>query len=430
MLRSVQRLKRFNISLSLQSLQVPLSSTLDYTTRRTNNSGGANQYERWSSFPPIHNVVSHRCFSTTQCDQGGNNETPLKEPVLDGGDLTSSSSTVFEETMDKIFDETQQLIVDASAAEAATAAAKEAGLIWEPSFWKPTDIAVETIRFVHDSLGLEYGWAIVAVTVGLRLLIFPVAVLAQSNQSRMAHMMPEMTILNDRYKSIQHPTPEEQIRHGREMSALFKKYETNPFRAFWLPVIQLPAFLGLFFGLQKMAKYPVFYDDLSVGGMMWFTDLTIPDPLYILPLTSALSFLAIVEITRAMNSHGGMSKSMQNTMTNVMRGLALVAIPVSITFPSAVVAYWTTNNLFTFGQIAVLGLAPVKKAFNIWDAPKPVPGAQSENLYETLKNTISPKPTTGALIKKHNDMIESQQKMKEISKQALSIRKGGRKRRK
>jgi membrane protein insertase Oxa1/YidC/SpoIIIJ len=54
-----------------------------------------------------------------------------------------------------------------------------------------------------------------------------------------------------------------------------------------MPLVQAPIFISFFFGIRKMAELPV--GSMKAGGALWFTDLTIPDPLYILPVTLGLS---------------------------------------------------------------------------------------------------------------------------------------------
>lgn len=54
----------------------------------------------------------------------------------------------------------------------------------------------------------------------------------------------------------------------------------------------MPLFVSFFMGLRGMANVPV--DSMRTGGLFWFTDLTLPDPYYLLPiLTSATMWLTI-----------------------------------------------------------------------------------------------------------------------------------------
>jgi len=59
-------------------------------------------------------------------------------------------------------------------------------------------------------------------------------------------------------------------------------------------LLQVPVFFSVFFGLRKMAYLPV--ESLTTGGILWFTDLTVPDPYYALPLMTMASLLATLEV--------------------------------------------------------------------------------------------------------------------------------------
>lgn len=57
---------------------------------------------------------------------------------------------------------------------------------------------------------------------------------------------------------------------------------------------QLPVFLSVFVGIRQMANLPV--QSMTTGGAAWFTDLTIPDPYYALPLITMATFFITIEV--------------------------------------------------------------------------------------------------------------------------------------
>ena len=58
--------------------------------------------------------------------------------------------------------------------------------------------------------------------------------------------------------------------------------------------MQIPLFISFFIGLRKMAQLPV--ESMTMGGLAWFTDLTIYDPYYVLPISASLTMLATIEV--------------------------------------------------------------------------------------------------------------------------------------
>jgi YidC/Oxa1 family membrane protein insertase len=293
---------------------------------------------------------------------------------------------------------------------AVNAAATAAQMLWEPTWYNVSDQAIVAVKAFHDLTGVEYGWAIVGVTVMLRLALFPLMVKSQQTTSRMAHVQPELTLIKSRYEALGTPSRQDQLAFSKQMKALFAKYQVQPFQALLAPVVQLPLFMGMFFGLRKMPG--IYHDELASGGMFWFVDLTVPDPLYILPLASASTFLLLIELGKdqmmAQNAATG------KLMVNVFRVMSLVMIPVCVNFEAAMLCYWTANNLLTLAQTQVLKAPLVKKQFGIWDPPKPVPGLEPESLTEAatklIKRIQGQAVTEKQEMERHNQEVEVKKK--------------------
>lgn len=60
--------------------------------------------------------------------------------------------------------------------------------------------------------------------------------------------------------------------------------------------MQFPTFMSMFFALRKMPD--IYPEDLANGGLLWFTDLSAPDPYLVMPFISAGSFLLMIEMTK------------------------------------------------------------------------------------------------------------------------------------
>jgi YidC/Oxa1 family membrane protein insertase len=318
-----------------------------------------------------------------------------------------------DDAIDKLFKESQEQIADASSTGDAwfsTATQAVETVVWDPTWYNLSDQAIVAVKTFHDMTNLEYGWSIVGVTVILRLALFPLMVRAQKTTSRMAHLQPELAQIKNRYEALGTPSRQDQLQFSKQMKSLFAKYEVSPFGALAAPLIQLPCFLGMFFGLKKIGS--IYPNELASGGMFWFPDLTVPDPLYILPLASAVTFLGLTEMGK--DQMLAQDPARGQLFVNVFRVMAIAMIPVCISFESSMLCYWTSNNLLTMTQTGLLKTPSVRKYFGIWDPPKPVPGTEPESLTEAAeklrKRIMGEAITEKQKMERHNQEIEIKKK--------------------
>lgn len=316
----------------------------------------------------------------------------------------SEFPTSVEDTLDKIFRDHE------IANAAADTVAQET---WNPVWYNVADQAVHGLNAVRDLSGLGYGGSIIVATITVRLALLPLFIKLQRNSARMAHMQPEMQALKKKMDALGANLDQEtQVKFGMQMRAVMKKYDCNPFSSLLAPLVQIPVFMGMFFGLRKMPEY--FGQDLSNEGLLWFHDLTAYDPYYVLPVVSAITMLASVEMNKAQMvatnpGHG-------QFMVNAFRAMSIVMVPAIASFPASLNLYWLVNNSFTVFQAWLLQNKSVRKSLGIWEMPKPVPGMpQSKGILQSIEDAVNRKPTEGELIKSHNEAVENKKKIAAIA---------------
>lgn len=191
----------------------------------------------------------------------------------------------------------------------------------------PADLVMRFVEYVHLSTGMPYWESIVAITVGVRCIMFPIYIKVQQTTARMAAMKPEMDLLQKSFTGDPRFTtdPSLQSRYQQEMKALWTKHDVNPLRALSLPIIQLPVFISFFQALRTMGDI---YPGFTTGGTSFFTDLTAADATMILPVLNSVSFLMMIEM-----GGEGAAAAQQQTFKLVMRALAVVMIPATMSFP-------------------------------------------------------------------------------------------------
>lgn len=330
-------------------------------------------------------------------------------------------TTSFDDTMNKLFadQEMSNAVIDA-----ATSSTPQG---WDPHWYNLADQAIHLINSFHEASGLNYAYSIIGITAIARVFLFPVFVKAQRTQSRMAHMAPELQSIKARIDKLGSDVDREtQLKYGLQMKALFKKYDCNPLAAMALPMVQAPFFMSMFFGLRKMPDF--FPEELSTGGIFWFTDLTMTDPYYILPSFSALTFFIMIEMGKGQMM--ATNPAQGEMMVNIFRGMSIIMFPIAINFPTALLCYWVTNNTITLIQSVMFHNPTIRRKLGIWDPPKPVPGAPApkgfmESVTEAAEKLQGKAVSEEDKIHAHNETVENRKKAAKLQR-AARVRRDGR----
>ncbi|XP_064611199.1 mitochondrial inner membrane protein OXA1L-like [Liolophura sinensis] len=232
----------------------------------------------------------------------------------------------------------------------------------------PSGLVQSSLEMLHVSAGLPWWGSIAVFTVFLRLCMFPLVIKSQRNAANLSNHMPTMARLQDRFsKARMSGNTLEAARAGEELMSFMKRNEIKPFKNFLVPLAQLPVFVSMFVGLRQMANLPV--ESMKTGGMFWFTDLTVADPFYALPLLTMATFLLTVEV--------GVDGVKANTMTHgmkwFMRAMPVFIFPFISNFPMAMLCYWMTSNTFSLIQVLFLKIPTVRTFFEIPEIVKHEP---------------------------------------------------------
>lgn len=247
-----------------------------------------------------------------------------------------------------------------SLAAAAEAAALEAA---GEDRWPTTRALQWLIETVHGSTGLPWWASIMVTTAGMRAASFPIMLMQIKNTYRLSQARPEVEALVAHMKEEQAKgNPNATAEYQQRVAAVWARTGANPLKSVATLLVQAPLFVGFFSALRAMAAAKV--PSLTEGGTLWFTDLTVPDATYGLPLLAAATFLLTVEVGAA-DGMEGQTAVMQKRMKNIMRFVSLAIIPFSGNLPASVFMYWTASNAFSLAQTLVLRIPGVKPALGI-----------------------------------------------------------------
>jgi YidC/Oxa1 family membrane protein insertase len=198
------------------------------------------------------------------------------------------------------------------------------------------DAAEAVILFFHDTVGLSWGLAIVALTFFVRALILPLSI-------KQIRSMRELQAFQPQLKEIQQKYKDDKERQQREMIAFYREHGINPLASCWPLLLQLPIFLALFYLLQSDG----FREDVVAAGgeSFLFIDSVIQDP-----TGAELVALIALFIGTQLAATLVMSARVEGPQRWIMFGLPVLIAPFIISYPAGLAVYWITTNVWTLGQ--------------------------------------------------------------------------------
>ena len=202
------------------------------------------------------------------------------------------------------------------------------------------------IDYFFKLLG-NYGLAIIAITICIRLAFFPLANFSFRSMAKMKALQPEMVRLKELHK-------DDKMKLQQEMMALYKKEKVNPMSGCLPILVQIP----VFFALYKVLFVTIEMRQMPFYG--WIQDLSERDPTSIFNLFGLLpydvpSFLVIGAWPVAMGVSMWIQQKLNPAPTDAMQAKIFMFFPLFLTvilapFPSGLVIYWTVNNILTMAQ--------------------------------------------------------------------------------
>lgn len=217
------------------------------------------------------------------------------------------------------------------------------------------------------SLGAPWWLSIVMLTFIVRSLLFPLTIKQVKSMRAVQDLKPEMDKIRAKYKDNKQKQQE-------EIMKLYQERQVNPMGGCFPILVQMPVFITMYYVIRTFDQT---HAGFSSGGMLWFKDLTIADPYYVLPVLSAVTMLAASEIT---------SKKVDPQQRWIMRIAPVGMMVVLLRFPAGLFMYWITSNLVTLVQNYLIYNHNVGRRSSVTDSrkvpvdkspePKPAPTSQ------------------------------------------------------
>jgi YidC/Oxa1 family membrane protein insertase len=216
--------------------------------------------------------------------------------------------------------------------------------------------------FFHDSIGLGWGLAIIALTMVVRIVLLPLTIKQFRSMQALQTLSPQIKDLQAKYKG-------DKQRLNQEMMKFYQENKVNPFGSCLPLVAQIPVFISLFYMLRaplkidicgpesailavgKAATPPTGLDttfcqavDPGSAQFLFIPDLTAPSVGWVLIL------LLVLYVGSQLLSSLLMSVTSDRNQKIIMIALPFVFVFFIKGFPAGLMVYWITTNFWTVGQ--------------------------------------------------------------------------------
>jgi YidC/Oxa1 family membrane protein insertase len=223
-----------------------------------------------------------------------------------------------------------------------------------------------SMNWMHETLWFSYGWAIIAITITIKLIFWPLTQASTRSAKRMQALQPQANAIKEKYK-------DDPVKAQRKMMELWKEHKVSPMSGCLPMIIQIPVFFGFYQMIQSAIE-------LRGAHFFWVSDLAKPDTLFVIPGLGFVPFFGIPGVGLPFNLlpliMGATmlwqarltppSPGMDPAQAKMMRYMPLMFMVFLYNFSAGLTLYWTVQNLLTIAQTKL-----VRTAQNAAPAPRP-----------------------------------------------------------
>lgn len=186
------------------------------------------------------------------------------------------------------------------------------------------------LRYLYEHGVPNWGWAIIIITAVFNLLMLPTRLKMMHSSLKMARIQPKVNAIKARYAHMKVTDPR-RSEMNTEMMALYKQENVNMYGGCLPMLLQTP----LFFALYSMLRNVI---ELRQAHWLWISDLSVADPLWILPAVIIIGMFVTQWITPSPGMDPNQRRMMAFMMPVVM-GFTLAH------FAAGLSVYWATSNV-------------------------------------------------------------------------------------
>jgi YidC/Oxa1 family membrane protein insertase len=208
----------------------------------------------------------------------------------------------------------------------------------------PIENALRTVLdWLHTSLGLSWAWSIVGLTVIVRMLLVPLTVKQIHSMQRMQRFAPQMKELQRKYKG-------DRQKQNEELMKFYKENNINPAASCLPMLLQIPIFFALYLVLRHFSQHPPGGKAaITHGDFGWMHGL-VPSVIDHVNAHWSGYMLIVIYAASQIASTFFMSATVDRMQRILFMVMPVAFIPFLLRFPTGLLLYWLTSNLWVVGQ--------------------------------------------------------------------------------
>lgn len=244
--------------------------------------------------------------------------------------------------------------------------------------WLPVDVMQTLIINVHDGMGCSWFMSIVVACLGIRVVTLPVSIAAIRGAREKALIQPEFQKLTEQQRQLSMEGNQQKAQEvAKKLQAFTQKHgKLFMLKGSWnLICFQMPLYITAFAAMRGFANYPDVFRGFAMEAPLWLDSLALSDPYCLMPLFTASLMLTNTELHGSIDTEvsqasplaevGGQPATMQKYQKWVMRGAAVMFIPMTWNFPAGVFVFMSTNMLCSSFQNRILRLPALERLLEI-----------------------------------------------------------------
>lgn len=213
-----------------------------------------------------------------------------------------------------------------------------------------------------NSLGVSYAWAIILITVVIKLLFWPMTAASTRSMKRMGALQPQMKAIQDKYKS-------DPAKMNQKLQEFMRENKVNPLGSCLPLLLQIPVFFGFYTMLQSAIE-------LRGASFLWICDLSqqdtvarVPLPGNDFPINPMAILMGVTMLVQARMTPP--SPGMDPAQQKIMKYMPLLVLGLLYWFSSGLTLYWTVQNLLSIVQMKLTKDKPADPKAPSVAAPAP-----------------------------------------------------------